>query len=397
MRKKIAVSALIVAAAVFAAWGCGKKEAEPESSAVETEAETEEESEESEEEEPIRPENLGEIRLGDYKGIEVETEEPYIVTDEEVDIYINSYILPQHKQSVDDEITEGDTVNIDYVGRMDGVAFDGGSAEGTDLTIGSGRFIDGFEDGLIGYKKGDKVDVNVTFPDPYESNPDLAGKPAVFEVTVNDVKRTPELTDAIVSELDTECKTVAEYKRKLKDQFQENADYSARQALSYAAIEKVVENSEVSPSEEAVEWKVKDLIKNYFEPVILQSYGMSLDDVLAAQGKTRADYEAELESVATDTVKQIMVADEVARLQNIVVTEADLKEYADGNNVSFDEFIDTFGRERAEQTVLEQKAIDFVVDNAVVKYVSPEEAASEPQPEDLELPEEETEEAETEE
>ena len=158
-----------------------------------------------------------------------------------------------------------------------------------------------------------------------------------------------------------------------------------------------MENSEVNPSEEAVEWKVKDLIKNYFEPVILQSYGMSLDDVLAAQGKTRADYEAELESVATDTVKQIMVADEVARLQNIVVTEADLKEYADGNNVSFDEFIDTFGRERAEQTVLEQKAIDFVVDNAVVKYVSPEEVASEPQPEDLELPEEETEEAETEE
>ena len=85
MRKKIAVSALIVAAAVFAAWGCGKKETEPSSSAVETEAETEEESEESEEEEPIRPENLGEIRLGDYKGIEVETEEPYIVTDEEVD------------------------------------------------------------------------------------------------------------------------------------------------------------------------------------------------------------------------------------------------------------------------------------------------------------------------
>ena len=373
--KRFAVAA-IVAAAVSMAWGCGNKEADTESETETSvaESETAEDGSETaaEEEEIVRPENLGEIKLGEYKGIEVETEEPYIVTDEEVDSYIKTYILPQNKQSVDDEIMEGDTANIDYVGTIDGVEFDGGSDEGFDLEIGSGRFIDGFEDGLIGYKKGDKVDVNVTFPESY-GNADLAGKPAVFAVTINDVKRTPELTDALVPQLDPECRTVEEYRSKLKEQFQDNADYSARQSLSYAAIEKIVENSEITPSDEAVEWKVKDLIKNYFEPVIMQTYGLSLDDILEMQGKTRADYEAELESVAEDTVKQIMVAQEVARVQNMVVTDADLEKYAEDNHVSLDELIDAFGRETAEETVLEQKAIDFVVDNAVVKYVSADE------------------------
>ena len=105
----------------------------------------------------------------------------------------------------------------------------------------------------------------------------------------------------------------------------------------------------------------------------MQTYGLSLDDILEMQGKTRADYEAELESVAEDTVKQIMVAQEVARVQNMVVTDADLEKYAEDNHVSLDELIDAFGRETAEETVLEQKAIDFVVDNAVVKYVSADE------------------------
>lgn len=374
------VAAAIVAAAAGMAWGCGNKEtaeSQTETSTEESES-SEDATEEAAEEEIVRPESLGEIKLGEYKGIEVETEEPYIVTDEEVDSYINTYILPQNKQSVDDEIMEGDTANIDYVGSIDGVEFEGGSDEGFDLEIGSGRFIDGFEDGLIGYKKGDKVDLNVTFPESY-GNADLAGKPAVFAVTINDVKRTPELTDELVPQLDPECRTTEEYRSKLKEQFQDNADYSARQSLSYAAIEKIVENSEITPSDEAVEWKVKDLIKNYFEPVIMQTYGMSLDDILEMQGKTRADYEAELESVAEDTVKQIMVAEEVARVQNMVVTDADLEKYAEDNHVSVDELINAFGRERAEETVLEQKAIDFVVDNAVVKYVSSaeEEASSE--------------------
>ena len=377
--KKFAVAALALMAAA-AVQGCGGKTEETASEETVSEETASGETEEAQE--IVKPDSLGEIKLGEYKGIEVETEEPYIVTDEEVDIYIDSYILPTHQQSVDAEIEEGDTVNIDYVGSIDGVEFDGGSAEAFDLTIGSGRFIDGFEDGLVGYKKGDKVDVNVTFPDPYENNPDLAGKPALFEVTVNDVKRTPELTDEIVPELDPECKTAEEYKRKLKEMMQESADYSSRQSLAYVAIEKVVENSEITPTEEAVEWKVNDLIVNYFEPMMVQNYGISLDDMLSLQGSTREEYKKELEPVAEEAVKQLMVADEIARVQNLVVTDDDIREYAEESNVSFEEFVDILGRELAEETVLEQKAIDFVVDNAVVKYISASEAEAETQTEE---------------
>ena len=133
------------------------------------------------------------------------SEEANTVAAEDVDSYINDNILASFEETV--EVTDraaatGDTVNIDYAGSIDGVAFDGGTAQGYDLTLGSGRFIDGFEDQIVGHTPGETFDVVVTFPDPYENNPDLAGKEAVFTTTLNSIQETqlPELTDAWVQE-----------------------------------------------------------------------------------------------------------------------------------------------------------------------------------------------------
>ena len=153
------------------------------------------------------------VELGEYKGVTY-TPASTEVTDEDVDAQIQA-MLDRYPtmNSVDRAAQQGDTVNIDYVGKLDGVAFDGGSATGTDLELGSGMFIDGFEDGLVGASKGDKLNLDLTFPDPYTNNPDLAGKAVVFEVTVNDVKESipAELNEEFVTSY-TDYTTVDEFK-----------------------------------------------------------------------------------------------------------------------------------------------------------------------------------------
>ena len=187
--KKWKIAGICLAAAVaVAASGCGKK-TETESTAAESAAaETEEYVAESS------------VKLGEYKGIAVTVTEAS-VTDEEVENQIQQVLNSKAEyREVDRAAQTGDQVNIDYKGLLDGEAFEGGTAEGYDLTLGSGSFIDGFEDGLVGAVKGDQKDLNLTFPDPYPNNPDLAGKEVVFEVTVNAVKERsiPELTDEFV-------------------------------------------------------------------------------------------------------------------------------------------------------------------------------------------------------
>ena len=167
------------------------------------------------------------MTLGDYKGIEV-TKTPVEVSDEEVDAAILSE-RESHTtyDDVDRAVQDTDKVNIDYVGTKDGVAFDGGTAQGQELVIGSNQFIDGFESGLIGAKKGDEVTLDLTFPESY-GNADLAGQAVVFKVTVNNVqeKNMPELDEAFVQEV-SEFKTVDEYKESKKQSLLEQKEGQA--------------------------------------------------------------------------------------------------------------------------------------------------------------------------
>lgn len=201
------------------------------------------------------------LDLADYKNISVPADEVAATTQEVEDRIAST--LESHKELSTDEqlvIADGDEVNIDFVGTVDGVEFDGGNTNGAgyDLTIGSGSFVDDFEQQLIGHKPGEEVTVEVTFPEPYENNEELAGKDAVFAVTVNGIQVTPELTDAFVAEnlADTEeVTTAAEYRAKVEDEFY-------KEHLQEYLTNYVVENSTVTSYPKKYVKATKSLLKN---------------------------------------------------------------------------------------------------------------------------------------
>ena len=326
--------------------------------------------------EVLRPDSLGTAKLGKYEGVAITAPEPYTVTEADVDSYIQYYVLPSYIASVDDAAQLGDTVNIDYVGTKDGVAFDGGSAEGTDLELGSGRFIDGFEDGLVGHKKGEEVSLDLTFPEDY-FNEDLAGAEVVFDVTINDVKRVPELTDGLAAEIDPNSTTAEEYVENVRAMLQENEDFTEHQNLSYLAISAVVEDSEVEPSEEAVEWKISDLIVNYYEPMLNQSYGFGLAEMLSMQAVTLEEFRDQLREAATQEVSQLLVADEIAKEQNLTVGEQELEDFAARYHMTLQDMLTNYSQEELDALVKEQLAMDYIVEHAEITYADEEETAEE--------------------
>ena len=218
------------------------------------------------------------VTLGEYKGIEVSVDAP-VVTDEYLDSYID-YVLQSNMvttEITDRPVEEGDIVNIDYEGKIDGVAFDGGTAQGYDLTIGSGTFIDGFEDGLIGAETGETVDVNVTFPENYQGE-EVAGKDAVFTVTVNSisVETLPELTDEFVQGLDVGVNTVEEYRQYAYDLLMEEEQATHDSNAEIAVLEAVMAGSQIQDPPE-------DMTNRYYNRIIdnmtyyASLYGYDLD------------------------------------------------------------------------------------------------------------------------
>lgn len=398
-KKKLTWMAALCLAAACTAAGCGSTASETTGASEAesgTEAEASEETETASGEETgeettqagtvdpseieaievLRPDSLGTAKLGKYEGVAITAPEPYTVTEVDVDSYIQYYVLPSYIASVDDAAQLGDTVNIDYVGTKDGVAFDGGSAEGTDLELGSGRFIDGFEDGLVGHKKGEEVSLDLTFPEDY-FNEDLAGAEVVFDVTINDVKRVPELTDGLAAEIDPNSTTAEEYVENVRAMLQENEDFTEHQNLSYLAISAVVEDSEVEPSEEAVEWKISDLIVNYYEPMLNQSYGFGLAEMLSMQAVTLEEFRDQLREAATQEVSQLLVADEIAKEQNLTVGEQELEDFAARYHMTLQDMLTNYSQEELDALVKEQLAMDYIVEHAEITYADEEETAEE--------------------
>lgn len=204
------------------------------------------------------------VSVGGYKGIEVEDiEEPEEIDDEKVDEYIQA-VLSQYstqEEIKEGEVKSGDTVNIDFAGKMDGEEFDGGSSEGFNLEIGSGSFIPGFEDSIIGHKPGESFEWNGNFPDPYTRNPDFSGKDVTFTITLNYIcgeTILPELTDDFVQTVSEESKTVAEYKKEITKQLTDTgtADFDAQ--LQEAAWQAVLEKAEIKGYPDGELEKVKD-------------------------------------------------------------------------------------------------------------------------------------------
>ena len=253
------------------------------------------------------------VTLADYENISIPADE-VAATEEEVDNSINATLTSHRELSTDTnlEIADGDTVNIDYVGTVDGVEFEGGNSGGTgyDLTIGSGSFIDNFEEQLIGHKPGEEVTVNVTFPEGY--NDELGGKEASFAVTVNGIMVTPELTDEFVAENLTEegVSTAAEYRAKVENDYYE--EHLGEYLTNY-----VVENSTVSSYPKDYLNAVKSFTKyedeymmDYYNQ-LYASFGMEANtNVWETRGeeiKDELSYEKELKTRAEETVKEALV------------------------------------------------------------------------------------------
>lgn len=324
-----------------------------------------------------------EIKLGEYKGVTytpVSTE----VTEEDVDAEIEALLASNPAwEEVDRPAAEGDTVNIDYVGMKDGVAFDGGTAEGQDLTLGSGRFIDGFEDGLIGAAKGQEVSLNLTFPDPYENNPDLAGAAVVFDVTVNAVKvsKDAEWNDEFV-QANTEYETVDEFRKGTLEDLKAMAEANAEYYKKAQVIQKVVENSEATLPEDEVQAYYDEQYAMYESQASM--FGMDLKTMLGYSGTTLEDFEAQLMESSKEGVKMTLVTKEIGRLENIEVTDEERQELCDSiGYASVEEMIESEGQDQVDEYLLMEKVVDFLAENAVAEEPA-ETTAAETAPESSE-------------
>lgn len=298
--------------------------------------------------------NLEELLV--FEKADIEPDEETIQS--EVDSFLGLF-----KEATTDRVIEdGDEVNIDYIGRIDGVAFDGGSTEGngTTVTIGVTSYIDDFLEQLIGHKPGETFDVEVTFPDPYPNNPDLANKDAVFEVTVNYVNIAPELTDELVEEhhddvvgyfQDEDIRTADDLRQFFYDWYW---DYNLQSAVENAFREKV----EVSEVPE----KVVDITKSMQKIMFYSYYGMTLEDMISAYGYSEEELMSNLNVETTARVELVYQA--IAEQQDIHVTEADFKE-ATGqeDNASF---IETYGKGYIAQYVMKSRVAEYIKEIAVV-------------------------------
>ena len=319
------------------------------------------------------------VTLGDYKGLEV-VSNVVTISDEDVDSYIE-YMLsmsPGELEEITDRdvVENGDVANIDYVGKKDGVAFDGGTAEGYDLGIGTGSFIPGFEEGLVGVKKGETVDLNLTFPENYHSA-DLAGAEVVFTVTVNGIYKeiTPEFNDEYVAKLGIEnVATVEEYRVYMKSTMQESEDEYALQDVQTQLLNMVTENAMVSEApQELVDRFYNININNMNYQAMM--YGMDLEGfVNSYYGMDAETFEEETVAAAKISAEQALVCLKIAADENITVTDEEIEQsveenYAGYGYASAEEFKTTIDMEEYRDSLLLNKIVDFLVENATITEV----------------------------
>ena len=315
------------------------------------------------------------VTLGEYKDLTVEVT-PVEVTDDQV----MDKIASETKQTLTEGTVEsGDTVNIDYVGKIDGEEFDGGSAEGYDLEIGSCTFIDGFEDGIIGMQVGDTKDLELKFPEDYHST-DLAGKDVVFTVTVNSISRVPELTDEVADSV-VEGMTAEAYQESVRQDLEDQAKESQKTEAEQKLLQEVYENATIDGyPEENLQYTIKRA-KDYYE-WLASMYGMSLDDYLKNYGMTQDEFNEQIQPVAEEALGEEMTLLAIAKEENIEVSdeeyEAGLARYAEAQGMDDPSKLEeAYGENYIKNSLLQEKVLDFLYENATIEEVAETEAESE--------------------
>ena len=323
------------------------------------------------------------ITLGEYRNLTVEESPVEETTDEDVDEYIERQMIDNYSPievTEDRPVQENDTVNIDYAGYRDGEAFDGGTAQDQDLRIGSGGYIEGFEEGLIGHRKGETVTLELTFPEDYSPNPDLAGQPVVFEVTINSISQPPALTDDWAAE-NTDYDTAQEYWDAQKEALiQERANEYESQVKS-DLFQQVMESSQIKDYPEDALNELKSDIETQMDQMYTSMYGMSLEEALEAQGVSAEEAEQSIDETAKSYLSQYMVTQAVLDAEEVSLTEEDYEK-------ALDDFAKLSGFENGEAiesmysdarvlkgNVLWNVACDKIMETATITEPAAEEAA----------------------
>ena len=377
-KKKFLLSTAILAMALFAA-SCGKKTAdsteknkasasEASSSNASPSTLTEDSPEIKELENMKVPEEpkvseMGKITLPDIKKISVTVAPMKEVTDADVTATINQ-ALQQDLKTVEEPAKEGDTVNIDYSGTIDGKKFDGGTAEKQDLQLGSGQ------------KAGEKLTVKVTFPKEYSQAPDLAGKDAEFAVTVNAVKRAPELTDQWVKDnKDTTAETVESYKDQIREQLKAKMEFRYHSTIQNDAMQQIFDEAKVEPSEKLMEY-AKAYVLNA-QLTQYKQYGMGAADVINMSGKSVEEFKKDAYANADSYAKQIFVMRKIADDQKIRPTDALLDSLAEaessltGQETNRIKLIEQYGKQVVEEAAVRNAVMEYIESQITVKEEEP--------------------------
>lgn len=313
-----------------------------------------------------------EVKLGDYKNLAVSVEATKEVTDEEVDAKIERERNNLAELVIkEDAAAEGDTVVIDFVGSVDGVEFDGGKGENFSLGLGSGQFIPGFEDQLVGAKAGETVNVNVTFPEDYQAA-DLAGKDALFVTTVHEVKakEVPALDDELAKDIDEEVETLDELKAKYRKELEAAKEIAFDDAVETAALELAVENAEiVELPEEMVHEEVHRAINEFLGG--LRQQGISPDMYFQITGTTQDDLHKQYEADAEKRTKTNLVVEAIAKAEGFDATEEEInkeiEELAATYNMEVTQVRGLLSPEMLKHDIAVKKAVEVITSTATVK------------------------------
>ena len=311
-----------------------------------------------------------EVTLGEYKGVEVKKAEA-VVTDEDVE---NELTAARKKNGrlidvEDGTIEDGDNTIIDFTGYIDDKTFDGGAGTDYPLVIGSHSFIEGFEDQLIGKKKGETCDVNVTFPAEYHAD-ELAGKPAKFVVTIKEVKRNelPELNDEFASEV-SDFDTLDEYKGDIRKKLKEKKEQDAKVENENNVIEKVVENAQMELPQPMVDTQAREMVENYARR--LQSQGLNINDYMKYTGMTPEKLMEQMRPEAEKRIKTRLVLEKVVEVENVEVSDEKLDEQINEIAASYKlegaklkEMMGEREKEQIREDLKVQAAIDLLVEQA---------------------------------
>ena len=315
---------------------------------------------------PVEPE----VELGEYKGVEVEKESVKVPA---ADVKAELNRLAQRNartETVDRKAKKNDTVDIDFEGFVDGVAFEGGKAEHHALTLGSGTFIPGFEDQLIGCKAGDEKDVVVTFPEEYHAK-ELAGKEAVFKCKVHKVEETilPEIDDEFAKDVSDTCETLDDLKKEITERLKKERQEAADHAFEEKVLDAVIEDMKADIPQAMIESQIDSIVQDF--SYRLQMQGMQLDQYLKMSGTEMGAFRAMFREQAEHQVKSRLVLEKVAELENIAVSDTELEEeyakMAEQYGMEVDKVKSIVSAEALTGDLKISNALEFLKKNAKVK------------------------------